>query len=353
MNQLPLYKQIQHHIKQQIISGELRPHDRVPSEQELMDQFRVSKITVKNALLGLADEGIVVRMQGKGTFVSDQSRLNEAITLSNKQSHPGNLIGLIVPAMTTRVEQHLLRHVEYFVKTNGCRLLVKITNESSAEESKAIGDLIDAGVSGLIIFPTEDEKYNASLLRLSLDHFPFVFIDRYLRNIGTYCVCSDNVGGAAMAVSHLLDKGHRKIALISPENTNTAIEDRTSGYEQACIERNVLLDKKLWCHVPLRILRAGQAIPYLVDFLTQNADVTAAFTLTAEISTLTYHATKQAGRSLTDLEMLSFDYPELPDVPYIKQNERKIAEHAVRLLIGQIEGDYAEEQIFVPVELIV
>ena len=352
MSQHPLYKQIQNDIKQKIMSGELRPNDRVPSEQELMDQYRVSKITVKNALIGLADEGIVVRIQGKGTFVSESSRLQEAITLANRQMHPGNLIGFIVPAMTTRVEQKLLRHVEYFVRTAGYRLLVKITRESSAEEASAIQDLIDAGVSGMIIFPTEDEKYSDSLLRLSLDHFPFVFIDRYLRNIGTYCVCSDNVGGAAKAVSHLLGQGHRRIALISPENTNTAIEDRTLGYEQAYLEHNLLLDKKLWCHVPLHILRGGQGLAYIADFLSANRDITAVFTLTAETSVLTYHALKQTGRSLSEVQMLAFDYPEIPDVPYVNQNEEKIAEHAVKLLIDHIDGNYAPEQIFVPVELI-
>ena len=50
MKKLALYKQIQENIIQKIKSGQLRPTDRIPSEQELMDEFRVSKITVRNAL---------------------------------------------------------------------------------------------------------------------------------------------------------------------------------------------------------------------------------------------------------------------------------------------------------------
>ncbi|MGF6355115.1 DNA-binding LacI/PurR family transcriptional regulator [Paenibacillus sp. 4624] len=56
-------------------------------------------------------------------------------------------------------------------------------------------------MKGLIFFATEDEKYNESLLRLSLDKFPCVFIDRYLRNIETYTITSDKYGGAYKAVS--------------------------------------------------------------------------------------------------------------------------------------------------------
>ncbi len=44
-----LYKQIQKRIREKIVSGQLRPADRISSEQELMDEFKVSKITVKNA----------------------------------------------------------------------------------------------------------------------------------------------------------------------------------------------------------------------------------------------------------------------------------------------------------------
>ncbi|KGE19054.1 GntR family transcriptional regulator [Paenibacillus wynnii] len=70
---LPLYREIQYQIKRQIELGNLRPGDRIPSEKELAERFYVSLITVKNALAGLADDGTLIRIQGKGTFVAGES----------------------------------------------------------------------------------------------------------------------------------------------------------------------------------------------------------------------------------------------------------------------------------------
>ncbi|MFC4601832.1 GntR family transcriptional regulator [Cohnella hongkongensis] len=64
------YERIERDIKDRIGKGELRPGDLVKSEAEMVQQFQVSKMTVKTAMNRLADEGVVVRIQGKGTFVA-------------------------------------------------------------------------------------------------------------------------------------------------------------------------------------------------------------------------------------------------------------------------------------------
>lgn len=350
MKKLALYKQIQEHIIDKIQSGQLRPNDRIASEQELMNEFNVSKITVKNALTALADEGIIIRIQGKGSFVAPDLKMN-----SHNQSQAVNenppLIGFIVPILKTSVIQKLVEHVEYYLKEAGYHMILRITRESSATESKIISELIEIGVRGLIVFPTEDEKYSEALLRLSLDKYPFVFIDRYLRNINSYTITSDNYGGAYGAVTHLLSGGHREIALISPENANTAIEDRTAGFEKAYIDHGISIDKNLWCHIPLDILRSDRALEYVIDFLKVNDTMTAAFTLTEEIAKLTAAALRKLNR-LSDVQLFSFDYPGIPDIPYVLQNEKEIARAAVSLLFEQIELNYSPRQVVVPVELV-
>ncbi|MDQ0917029.1 GntR family transcriptional regulator [Paenibacillus sp. V4I5] len=353
MNKIPLYKQIQQSIKEKITSGELRSGDRVPSEQEIMEAYRVSKITVKNALIALADEGLVIRIQGKGTFVSPNLLSSNANKPIAPQGPAGNFIGLVIPTMKTKVIQKLVDNIEYFLKEAGYQLLLHITRESSLEESRAIRNLTDAGVKGIIVFPTEDEKYSETLLRLSLDNYPFVFIDRFLRNIDTYQIVSDNFGGAYEMVSYLLNLGHRRIALISPENTNTTIEDRTLGFEKAYIDLGISIDKSLWCHVPLHILRTKDSLPYITDFLEKHPQISAAFTLTAEMANMTCLALKQADSVLAgDLKLVSFDDPEIPNVPYIIQDEKRMSQSAVDLLISQIEGEYFPKQIIIPVNLV-
>jgi GntR family transcriptional regulator len=69
----PLYQQIKALITQSLISGEWAPGTAIPSEMELASRFGVSQGTVRKAIDELAAENIVVRRQGKGTFVATHS----------------------------------------------------------------------------------------------------------------------------------------------------------------------------------------------------------------------------------------------------------------------------------------
>jgi GntR family transcriptional regulator len=66
----PLYQQIKALITQSLQSGEWKPGELIPSEVELAGRFKVSQGTVRKAIDELAAENLVVRKQGKGTFVS-------------------------------------------------------------------------------------------------------------------------------------------------------------------------------------------------------------------------------------------------------------------------------------------
>jgi GntR family transcriptional regulator len=69
----PLYEQIKMLLTQSLIAGEWRPGAAIPSETELASRFRVSQGTVRKAIDELAAENILVRRQGKGTFVATHS----------------------------------------------------------------------------------------------------------------------------------------------------------------------------------------------------------------------------------------------------------------------------------------
>src|SRR5512141_1032617 len=66
----PLYQQIKALITQSLQSGEWKPGELIPSEVELATRFKVSQGTVRKAIDELSAENLVMRRQGKGTFVS-------------------------------------------------------------------------------------------------------------------------------------------------------------------------------------------------------------------------------------------------------------------------------------------
>jgi GntR family transcriptional regulator len=72
----PLYQQIKGLILQSLQAGEWKPGEAIPSEMELAARFRVSQGTVRKAIDELAAENLVVRRQGKGTFVATHAEQN-------------------------------------------------------------------------------------------------------------------------------------------------------------------------------------------------------------------------------------------------------------------------------------
>ncbi|MFP5115602.1 GntR family transcriptional regulator [Bacillaceae bacterium C204] len=335
-------------IKEQIQSGKLRVGDRVPSEKELTEEYHVSQITTKNALAGLAEEGIVERIKGKGTFVRE-SNLSSS---NNPLNKPKGLIGLILPSMKTKVEQEFVNYIEKYVTKNGHNLIIKITRESQFEEADAIEVFRKLEVKGMIIFPTEKENYNEAVLRLSLDKFPFVLIDRYMENILTYSVTSENEVGTLEAITYLLNKGHKNIGLVSPLITNTVTEERAKGFENAFLKRKTTINKNLWLTLEFAEISQNKTPTLIKEFLLSKPEITAVFTMNAELALYTHlvisSLKNEKGR---DIELLTFDPPGISGVSFIKQDIDECSKKTVELLLEQIGGTYNPKRIYVPVKL--
>ena len=72
---LPIYYQIKQTIKGWIVNKEFGPGNKIPSENELADRFSVSRLTVRQAISQLTQEGFLNSRRGEGTFVTRDERL--------------------------------------------------------------------------------------------------------------------------------------------------------------------------------------------------------------------------------------------------------------------------------------
>lgn len=75
---IPLYYQLKQNLIEQIEREELKPGDSVLSERELSEMFGISRMTVRQALIELVNEGKLIREQGKGTFVA-QPKIDQGL----------------------------------------------------------------------------------------------------------------------------------------------------------------------------------------------------------------------------------------------------------------------------------
>ena len=204
-NPIPKYFQIQSVIKSQILDGNLKPGDEIPSVYRLADTFNITSVTADRALYELEKEHLVRRIRGQGTFVA---RTRERI----EESH---LAALFMPA-----HGHLFGEF--------ARHLIRVVQESGF--NALIHDLIDRSPQKLL---EKLEKLIASDMGVfiidGVDTFPFdklpdsdgktiIFIFRFesLRPFpNAFKVLHDSEAGGYMVMKHFFSLGHRKILFYS------------------------------------------------------------------------------------------------------------------------------------------
>jgi len=81
---IPLYFRIESLVRNRILNGQLQPGDKLPTEEDLVKQFGVSQITVRNALSNLKRDGLIVRNRAKGTFVADNVPVKKKFVITNQ-----------------------------------------------------------------------------------------------------------------------------------------------------------------------------------------------------------------------------------------------------------------------------
>lgn len=366
MSRIPLYKNIHQYIMDYIQEKDKKADQKIPSENELAERFNVSRITVKKALDTLVEDGMIYRIQGKGSFIAsgakdEPSMYEEAATAKKKA--PYRLIACLVPVLNGELTTAILAKIESALAKEGCQLVVFQTHDSQQTEQQIVKQAIAMGVEGMIIYPVEGETYNEEVLKLTLRHFPLVLLDRYFRGIEANSVCSDNTLGSYEAVHHLLQEGHQKIGLLSTDHTGTtSIEDRISGYEKALTDAGIAVDHRLQL---LNLSRAKDKPEQKEEnkkriqaFIQQNPEMTAIFSVSPRLELL--EAVYESGiRIPEELSLIIYDdhaQAELFQIPptCVQQQGAVMGEEAAALLLSAIKNpEQKRKNVSIPTKLII
>jgi DNA-binding LacI/PurR family transcriptional regulator len=253
---LCLYERVCHTIKRHIKEGKFVEGRAIPSHKELSRLCDVSEITVRRAIQELVREGVLGCRSGSGTFVLGNkfdSERAEELSKDNKQlTTPLNLehIGVVCANIYEGYPflQKVIRGVkQYFDEIGQGRLLhffefqlsenIRSKPDFSAMDSSR-GLLLNSPVDlGLIVWCREQG-------------IPYVLMHNDLIDGYSHCVFVDYTSGVLQAVSHLVDRNRRRIAMVN------SLEHRFSaGLIDAGF--NMSLNHFHLEHVPELIIHAG------------------------------------------------------------------------------------------------
>ena len=156
---LPAYLQIEEELASQIEQGALAAGERLPSERELADNLGVSRMTLRQALGRLERRGLIARLQGSGTFVSEPKLLHQANVLRGFfQESMGQGI---VPTSKTLTRERIVA-TRALAETLGLHLGEEVYEVVRLRFARNVPAVLETSFFPAVLFP--------GLLDLDLDH---------------------------------------------------------------------------------------------------------------------------------------------------------------------------------------
>ncbi|MEI5994397.1 GntR family transcriptional regulator [Candidatus Enterococcus mansonii] len=334
----PLYKKIIDDLLQAIQSGELVENAQLPTEKELSQKYNVSRITSKRALTELENQGLIYRIQGKGSYVKAYKPKNKTvprilflIPFANDLSL-GNFNEGLAPITSEHHYEVIMSSAEFLI-------------------NKQASDLIE-NFDGMIYYAHNTEDFLDTLFELSIAQFPVIILDKKIHDLPYPTVQSDNFSGGEMATNYLAANGHQRIAYIFGEAVlPQSVRQRYLGYIHATKEQ------QLSFHTALTDKQAVVGND-LLDYLSKN-NITGVVCENDLVAIALMNQAKRANVDIPNqLAIIGFDNIQAsalidPALTTIAQDFKGMGKIAGEMLINWIEKQQIPTDQQIPVKQII
>lgn len=298
----PLYMSMRKYLLEIIESNKHTPDFKLPSENQLALKFNASRITAKHAILSLEKDGLIYRKQGKGTFIAQKA--SEFELLKSEKQTP--MICFIVPGVGGKFIGKIQEGIQAFALLHHLHLSIMVTGGDQKTEEAMIKAATQNNCKGIIIYPVDNNVYNKEILKLSLNNFPVVLVDRYLTGLDLSYVACDHFTAAYHGTEHLIHKGHTRIGFMSQDPLLvSSVLERSNGYQKALTHHTGRFDSKL------QLVCDHNAADFFDTFkayLETNPDLTALITTSTGYGLkIVPYLQSQGIRIPEDLTLMLFD----------------------------------------------
>lgn len=321
----PAHLQVRQRILAAIHASGLGSGDPIPSEVDLAEVLGVSRMTANKAVLALVAEGWLTRHVGRGTFVAEAARRGLA-----------RCVILIKPSAASGArDDHYYGGLYWGIREQFMASDVRL--DVAALTPDALEGLADLGDTGIIAL-NPDREGAALLSSWACRGVPVTVLGSSWESGHLDSVDSDNLLGAALAVSHLVDLGHTRIGFAGAFQDDSNTQDRLHGFRIATKSRGIVVpDEDLYFGDDL-----GELSPESQDRLTVRLSrpdgVTAMVVGGANLALQVLGIATRIGRAVPEsLSIVAYDDPKFltithPPLTTIRQPLDEMAAQACSLL---------------------
>lgn len=248
-------------------------------------------------------------------------------------------IGLIVADISNPFFSTIARIIEDEARKLGYVVIFGSSDESHEKSQTLIEVLLNRQVDAFIIAPARNTE--KQVLQLQKRNIPVVLIDRYFPEIAVDSVHINNAQAAFDAVDYLVNRGRKRIAMVSYDTTLAHIEERKTGYKDALNKNGLQYNDTLVKNISFQNLEKDIAVKIEALLKIQPA-VDAFFFATNTLAVESLKVINKHNIKIPeDVAIVSFDESEVFDffyapLSYVQQPLEEIGKQAIKLVSEKI-----------------
>lgn len=256
------------------------------------------------------------------------------------KAHTSYSVGILLPDMTAPFYGSVVMTIDKVLREHGYHTLISCYGSNHGLEREKLQYLLSTGISGLIYVP-EDLSAEEFYELTSHYRMPTVQMDRVIQGVDTDAVLVDNTDAAYFGVSHLIQKGHTRIAAITGPKSVFSSKERLVGYLRALSDHNILYDDALVISGQSTFATGYQGFSALMELSTPP---TAVFTSNYDITIGLVTAAREREMHIPeDIDIFGFDCGEIctmmrPPLPVMQQPEQQIGQTTADYLLQRLSG---------------
>jgi LacI family transcriptional regulator len=265
-------------------------------------------------------------------------------------------IGLIVADISNPFSSALARIIEDEAEKNNYTVIFGSSHESTEKLSRLLNVFVNRQVDGLIIAAVENSMNE--IIRLRDMEVPFVLIDRYFPELNVSHVAIDNYKAAYSAITYIIDKGYKRIGMVTYKSSLFHLQERARGYISALKESGIPYNMN-WMQ-EVRVNNTREDVEHSIRQLISQPEPVEAILFASNL--LSIHALKHINtlsiKVPEELAIMSFDesdasYLFYAPLTHIRQPIQEMGQQATKILLESIDDYSTLKQVNLDTELVI
>ena len=313
--------------------------------KQIAKELDVSISTVSKSLRNSPEIGEETRLkvQAFAKFYNYKPN-NIALSLKNRKT---KTIGIIIPEIVHHFFSTVINGIEQVANENGYSVIICLSDDSFDKEVLNMEMLANGSIDGFIMSLSKETQFRGDFHHITEvinQGMPVVMFDRVTNDILCDKVIIDDQSAAYEAVQSLIDKGRKKIALVTTVDYVSVGKLRTDGYIKSLLDNGISFDENLIIKI-----EDIDTCEITIGKLLEDKAIDAVFAVNELFAVTIIKTANKIGLNVPkDLAVIAFTDGMIskystPTITTVSQNGIKMGNKSAKMLIERLESEENEE----------